>query len=66
MTEIPRHTAIRFVEELDRLEKRKQDTPRPATSASPQEKTGARSGPSTRKAKAPSAPRPRRASRVKP
>jgi hypothetical protein len=66
MTEIPRHTAIRFVEELDRLEQRKQDTPRPAASASPPEKTGARSRPSARKAKAPSAPRPRRASRVKP
>jgi hypothetical protein len=62
MTEIPRHTATRFIEELDRFEK-KQPPPSPGSAAR------AHAGGSPKRATVPSQGRPaprKRAGRVKP
>ena len=56
MTEIPRHTATKFIEELDRLEAQKQEDAQTA-------KKTARARPRQKQAGA--SPRPKRAGRVK-
>lgn len=60
MTEIPRHTAVRFLEELDRVEERKaaakKSTPRAGGKSTPARKAAPKGG---RRA------RPKRAGRVK-
>ncbi len=60
MTEIPRHTAQRFLEELDKAEKKAPKAPKPAPAA-----VRARRAPGAARAPA-GAPRPGRAGRVKP
>jgi len=64
MTEIPRHTATRFIEELDKLEKKKAEA-ETRKAAGRSAKAGART-PAAKASKARgAAPRPRRAGRVK-
>lgn len=65
MTEIPRHTATRFIEELDRLEKKKEGAAQAgARGPRSRAKTGSSAGRSAAtKARGPS--RPKRAGRVK-
>jgi len=64
MTEIPRHTATRFIEELDRLEEKKQEA---ASSASKKtaKKARANAGAARRSTKPRTRSRPRRSGRVK-
>jgi hypothetical protein len=65
MTEIPRHTATRFIEELDRLEKKKEEAAAAGASALPKRtapRAGAAKG-AARKGRA--SPRPKRAGRAK-
>ncbi|MEZ4416093.1 MAG: hypothetical protein R3E10_10060 [Gemmatimonadota bacterium] len=56
LTEIPRHTATRFIEELDRFDAEKASAPKSARASAPKK----------RKTAARSAPRARRAGRAKP
>ena len=64
MTEIPRHTATRFIEELDRLEEKKQEA---ASSVSKKtaKKARANAGAARRSTKPRTRSRPRRSGRVK-
>lgn len=67
MTEIPRHTATRFIEELDRLEKKKEEkAAKPAATKSPRKKTARRPAAAKHTAKKRgSTTGPRRTTRVK-
>jgi ERCC4-related helicase len=66
MTEIPRHTATRFLEELDRLEEKKKEAEKTAPTKKSAKKVVGRSAPASATAKKSSRrPRPKRAGRVK-
>jgi hypothetical protein len=68
MTEIPRHTATRFIEELDRLEEKKKAEKTTAKTAAKKSasKTVSKAAPASTTAKKGSRrPRPKRAGRVK-
>jgi hypothetical protein len=65
MTEIPRHTAIRFIEELDRLEKKKEEAAAKAVTKTAQKKKAKSAVPAKRVARKGRAPRPKRAGRAK-
>jgi hypothetical protein len=66
MTEIPRNTALKFIEELDRLEKEKQESESaPVTARRRAAATRPKPAKSAAARKAASRPRPKRASRVK-
>lgn len=70
MTDIPRHAATRFIEELDRLERKKEEAKKkPATPAGPtrpRTKAGSQPAPAGRRAaRRGSTTVPRRATRVK-
>ncbi|OGU09328.1 MAG: hypothetical protein A2W29_05430 [Gemmatimonadetes bacterium RBG_16_66_8] len=65
MTEIPRHTATRFIEELDRLEKKKEEAAA-AGARAPHKRTAPKASPAKRAMKkGRAAPRPKRAGRAK-
>jgi len=61
MTEIPRHTATKFIEELDRLEKKKEEE----AATKNARKSSGKSGASAKSAAKSSRSRPKRAGRVK-
>lgn len=66
MTEIPRNTATRFIEELDRIEEQKAEATKKAAKKRPRKKSPKKTASAKRKAKKRgSAKRPRRATRVK-
>lgn len=69
MTEIPRHTAERFIEELDRAGESKAATSKSSASKAPAKKSGKKGGKSGGSARAGKksarATRPKRSSRVK-
>ncbi len=66
MTEIPRNTATRFIEELDRIEEQKAEAAKKAAKKRPRKKSAKKAASAKRKAKKRgTAKRPRRATRVK-
>lgn len=66
MTEIPRNTATRFIEELDRIEEQKAEAAKKAAKKTSRKKPARKSASAKRAAKKRgSAKRPRRATRVK-
>jgi len=64
LTEIPRHTATRFIEELDRIEEKKQEAASAATKKTAKKARGRTAAPK-RTTKTRAASRPRRPGRVK-